>query len=84
MGLRVGRIPYVNCYPVYGAVDRGIVTLAGEKVKTEKTCPGIYKIEKDTLTLAFREPHRDVERPTEFATKKGDQVILLVLKKKGG
>jgi chorismate dehydratase len=25
--LRVGRIPYVNCYPVYGAVDRGIVTL---------------------------------------------------------
>ena len=32
MGLRVGRIPYVNCYPVYGAVDRGIVTLAGELV----------------------------------------------------
>jgi chorismate dehydratase len=25
--LRVGRIPYVNCYPVYGAVDRGIVPL---------------------------------------------------------
>jgi chorismate dehydratase len=25
--LRVGRIPYVNCYPVYGAVDRGIVGL---------------------------------------------------------
>jgi chorismate dehydratase len=24
---RVGRIPYVNCYPVYGAVDRGIVPL---------------------------------------------------------
>lgn len=23
--LRVGRIPYINCYPVYGAVDRGIV-----------------------------------------------------------
>jgi chorismate dehydratase len=26
-GLRVGRIPYINCYPVYGAVDRGIVRL---------------------------------------------------------
>ena len=26
-GLRVGRIPYVNCYPVYGAVDRGVVRL---------------------------------------------------------
>ena len=25
--LRVGRIPYVNCYPVYGAVDRGVVPL---------------------------------------------------------
>lgn len=27
MPLRVGRIPYVNCYPVYGAIDRGIVSL---------------------------------------------------------
>jgi chorismate dehydratase len=30
--MRVGRIPYINCYPVYGAVDRGIVPLAGELV----------------------------------------------------
>ena len=27
--MRIGRIPYINCYPVYGAVDRGIVPLAG-------------------------------------------------------
>jgi chorismate dehydratase len=27
MTLRVGRIPYVNCYPVYGAIDRGAVRL---------------------------------------------------------
>ncbi len=27
MTLRVGRIPYVNCYPVYGAIDRGLVRL---------------------------------------------------------
>ncbi|MGQ0639463.1 MAG: menaquinone biosynthetic enzyme MqnA/MqnD family protein [Gemmatimonadaceae bacterium] len=27
MTLRVGRIPYVNCYPVYGAIDRSIVRL---------------------------------------------------------
>jgi chorismate dehydratase len=26
---RVGRIPYVNCYPVYGGIDRGIVRLDG-------------------------------------------------------
>src|SRR3954462_6346161 len=28
--MRIGRIPYINCYPVYGAVDRGLVPLNGE------------------------------------------------------
>jgi chorismate dehydratase len=30
--MRVGRIPYVNCYPVYGAIDRGVVRLAAQLV----------------------------------------------------
>jgi chorismate dehydratase len=30
--MRIGRIPYINCYPVYGAVDRGVVPLDGEIV----------------------------------------------------
>ncbi len=30
--LRVGRIPYINTYPVYGAVDRGIVSLDASMV----------------------------------------------------
>ena len=30
--MRVGRIPYINCYPVYGAIDRGIVPVAAELV----------------------------------------------------
>lgn len=30
--LRVGRIPYINCYPVYGGIDRGIVPLDGQLV----------------------------------------------------
>ena len=30
--MRVGRIPYVNCYPVYGAIDRGVVPLGGTLV----------------------------------------------------
>jgi chorismate dehydratase len=30
--LRVGRIPYINTYPVYGAVDRGLVSLGAEIV----------------------------------------------------
>ncbi|GAC1515434.1 MAG: menaquinone biosynthesis protein [Gemmatimonadaceae bacterium] len=32
MTTRVGRIPYVNCYPVYGAIDRGIVPLDADLV----------------------------------------------------
>lgn len=30
--MRIGRIPYINCFPVYGAIDRGIVPLDGELV----------------------------------------------------
>jgi chorismate dehydratase len=30
--MRVGRIPYINCYPVYGAIDRGFVHVPGELV----------------------------------------------------
>ena len=26
--MRVGRIPYINCYPVYGGIDRGTVPFA--------------------------------------------------------
>ncbi len=28
----VGRIPYINCYPVYGAIDRGVVALNAKLV----------------------------------------------------
>ena len=30
--MKIGRIPYVNCYPVYGAIDRGIVKLDADLV----------------------------------------------------
>lgn len=30
--MRTGRIGYINCYPVYGAIDRGVCTLPGELV----------------------------------------------------
>ncbi|MEO8337386.1 MAG: menaquinone biosynthesis protein [bacterium] len=30
--MRVGRIPYINCYPVYGAIDRGILSLDAQLV----------------------------------------------------
>jgi len=30
--MKIGRIPYINCYPVYGAIDRGIVDLEARLV----------------------------------------------------
>jgi chorismate dehydratase len=30
--MRIGRIPWINCYPVYGAIDRGLVSLPGDLV----------------------------------------------------
>ncbi len=30
--MRIGRIPYINCYPVYGALDRGLVQLDAKLV----------------------------------------------------
>jgi chorismate dehydratase len=30
--MKIGRIPYINCYPVYGAIDRGVVELEAELV----------------------------------------------------
>ena len=30
--MKIGRIPYINCYPVYGAIDRGIIPFDGELV----------------------------------------------------
>ena len=30
--MRLGRIPWINCYPVYGAIDRGIVPVPAEVV----------------------------------------------------
>jgi chorismate dehydratase len=30
--VRIGRIPYINCYPVYGGIDRGVIPLNGELV----------------------------------------------------
>ena len=32
MILRIGRIPYINCFPVYGGIDRGIIPIDGELV----------------------------------------------------
>jgi chorismate dehydratase len=30
--MRLGRIPWINCYPIYGAIDRGVVSAPAELV----------------------------------------------------
>jgi len=30
--MKIGRIPYINCYPVYGAIDRGVVQIEGKLI----------------------------------------------------
>ncbi len=30
--MKIGRIPYINCYPVYGAIDRGVVPLDADLI----------------------------------------------------
>ena len=32
MVMRLGRIPWINCYPVYAAMDRGIVPVSAELI----------------------------------------------------
>jgi chorismate dehydratase len=30
--VRLGRIPWINCYPIYGAIDRGLIEVSAEIV----------------------------------------------------
>jgi RNA polymerase sigma factor (sigma-70 family) len=41
---------------------------------------GIYKLERDTLTVCLGDENAN-DRPTEFASKEGTKVVLLVLKR---
>lgn len=61
MKLRVGRIPYINCYPVYGAIDRGIVALDATLVDGVPTAlnAGIASGKLDVSVVSTVEYARD-------------------------
>ena len=62
--MRVGRIPYINCYPVYGAIDRGIVPLDAELVSGVPTRLNALMAEGalDVSVVSAVEYARDWER----------------------
>lgn len=62
--MRVGRIPYINCYPVYGGVDRGVVPLSGRLVDGVPTTLNalMARGELDVSVVSAVEYARDWER----------------------
>lgn len=62
--MRVGRIPYINCYPVYGGVDRGLVPLDATLVDGVPTALNrmMASGELDVSVVSAVEYARDAER----------------------
>ncbi len=62
--LRIGRIPYINCYPVYGAIDRGLVALDGELVNGVPTALNdrMSRGDLDLSVVSAVEYARDAQR----------------------
>jgi chorismate dehydratase len=66
--MRVGRIPYINCYPVYGAIDRGVVPLEAQLVDGVPT----------TLNAAMADGSLDISviSAVEYARDAGRYLLL--------
>src|SRR2546429_335490 len=66
--MRVGRIGYINCYPVYGGIDRGVIPLpAGLVTGTPSELTGL---------LAAGELDVSVVSAVEYARNARDYVLL--------
>ena len=66
--MRLGRIGYINCYPVYGAIDRGVVPLSAELVTGTPS-------ELNDL-LAAGELDLSVVSAVEYARNARDYILL--------
>src|SRR5437762_13543039 len=62
--MRIGRIPYINCYPVYGAIDRRVVILDADLVDGVPTDLNrrMAKGELDVSVVSAVEYARDSQR----------------------
>lgn len=62
--MRIGRIPYVNCYPVYAGIDRGVVPLTAEIVQGVPTQLNAYMAAGalDVSVISAVEYARDAQR----------------------
>lgn len=62
--LRIGRIPYINCYPVYGAIDRGIVPMDAQLIDGVPTALNelMSRSVLDLSVVSAVEYARDAER----------------------
>ena len=62
--MKIGRIPYINCYPVYGAIDRGVVSLDAELVDGVPTDLNrrMQRGELDISVVSAVEYARDADR----------------------
>jgi len=62
--MKIGRIPYINCYPVYGAIDRGVVQIEGKLVDGVPTDLNarMSRGELDISVVSAVEYARDSER----------------------
>jgi RNA polymerase sigma factor (sigma-70 family) len=69
----------VSTYKLDPAAKPKTIDVLTEK---EGTFKGIYKLEKDTLTICATLGRGATERPAEFDSKEGSSTMLLVLKRK--
>jgi uncharacterized protein (TIGR03067 family) len=50
-------------------------------IHNDRTEPGIYKLEKNQLTICMVAVKGNLKRPIDFATKKGSKTMLVVLER---